>query len=111
MYYRAKGCEKDCNAEGGLSVLARQESHDDDDRSINRHSSALNETSSGGLNTDNFDPYDPAIYARKRLSEDEKLQLLTYTWKVPSTFKFPVTSDRRFNPSWLTDRPWLHYKK
>ena len=41
---------------------------------------------------------------------DEKLPLLTYTWKAPSALKFPVISGQTFNPNWLVDRPWL-YKK
>ena len=92
--YRAKGSEEDCNAEGESSLAPM-------DRS---------EASSGGLNTvDVTDGHDPAMYAGKCLSDDEKLLLLTYTWKAPSTFKFPVTFGRRFSPSWLVDRPWLHY--
>ena len=30
------------------------------------------------------------------LSEDDKLQLLTYAWKAPATYKFPVNSEWRF---------------
>ena len=33
--------------------------------------------------------------------------LLTYAWKVPATFTFPVTSGWGFNPNWLVSRPWL----
>ena len=65
---------------------------------------------SGSINTLNqADIHDPASYAGKRLSEDDKQLLLTYTWKVPATFKFPATSGQRFNPSWLVNRPWLRY--
>ena len=71
---RAEGHEEDCNGEGEPSL-------------------APSEASSGGLNTDDVaDAHDPAIYAGKSLSDDEKLLLLTHTWKAPSTFKFPVTS-------------------
>ena len=46
------------------------------------------EASSGGLNTDSVtDSHDPAMYAGKCSSDDEKLLLLTYTWKAPTTFK------------------------
>ncbi len=54
--------------------------------------------------------HDPASYVGKRLSDDDKVMLLTHAWRPPSdNFKYPVTSGRRFNPSWLVDRPWLHY--
>ena len=65
--------------------------------------STLSETSSSYTDT-----HDPAGYMGKSLSEDDKLQLLTSTWKTP-TYKFPVTSGRRFNPTWLINRPWLRY--
>ena len=71
--------------------------------------SSSGEASCSGSSTNEIDPYDPALYEGRRLSEDEKLLLLTNTWKPPCTFKFPVTSGRRFNPAWLIGRPWLRY--
>ena len=52
---------------------------------------------------------DPASYAGRSLSEDDKLKLRTSTWKKPTNFVFPVRSGRRFNPRWLVNRPWLRY--
>ena len=50
----------------------------------------LSEASQSG-NTPNL--HDPANYVGKRLSDDDKVILLTHIWKPPSeTFKFPVTS-------------------
>ena len=62
--------------------------------------SSSGEASCSGSSTNEIDPYDPA---GRRLSEDEKILLLTNT---PCTFKFPVTSALRFNPAWLMGRPW-----
>lgn len=102
IVYRYKSREEDYNAEGESSPAPM-------DRSVNS-SSDPSESSSGALNTVNIiDPHDPAMYAGKRLSEDDKLLLLTSTWKASSTFKFPVTSGQRFSPSWLDNRPWLRY--
>ena len=54
-------------------------------------------------------PYDPASYVGKRLSDDDRLQLLSTKNNLPDSFEYPVTSGRRFNPRWLAGRPWLHY--
>ena len=55
------------------------------------------------------DPHDPALYEGRRMSEDDKLLFLKSTCKPLSGLKFPVTSGRRFNPTWLEGRPWLRY--
>ena len=75
----------------------------------NRATGALNfSEASQSSNTPNL--HDPANYVGKQLSDNDKVMLLTHIWKPPSeTFKFPVTSGRRFNPSWLVDRLWLCY--
>ena len=54
-------------------------------------------------------PYNPASYVGKRLSDDDRLQLLSAKKNLPDSFEYPVTSGRRFNHRWLAGRPWLHY--
>ena len=51
------------------------------------------------------DPHDPALYEGRRMSEDDKLLVLTSTCKPLSGLRFPVTLGRRFNPTWLEGRP------
>ena len=60
------------------------------------------------MNTLDVDSHDPASYAGRSLTEDDKLELLTCTWKIRANFEFPVTFGR-FNPNWLAKRPWLRY--
>lgn len=55
------------------------------------------------------DPNDPANYTGKTLSEDQKLELLTVKFSFPHAFELPTTAGRRFQPSWMEKRPWLHY--
>ena len=56
-----------------------------------------------------IDKHDPANYIGRILSEDDILQLLSSSWEPSATYKFPVTSGRRFNPGWLSEKPWLRY--
>ena len=88
-----------------LSDLSEDDSNSDTDTPGRVH-----------VNTDQQAPhsrssFEPANYAGRKLSDDDddKLQLLTSTSNIPAGFCFPVTSGRRFNPNWLTDRPWLRY--
>ena len=74
--------------------------------STSLYTDTLSEASSSASYSD---CHDPANYTRKSLSDHDKHELLTHCWKVPNTYKFPVTSGRRFNPTWLVNRPWLHY--
>ena len=65
--------------------------------------------SSVGSSTALSSIHDPGDYIGKSLSEDEKFHLLSYSWKFPTTYKFPVTSARKFSCTWLVNRPWLCY--
>ena len=42
---------------------------------------------------------DPASYIGRKLSDDDRLQLLTSTSNIPAQFCFPANSGRRFNPN------------
>ena len=56
--------------------------------------------------------YDPALYKLEHRSDDDhKVQFLSDAAKFtpPATFKFPVTTGRKYNPSWEKTRPWLRY--
>ena len=75
--------------------------------STSSYTDTLREASSSASYSD---CHDPANYTGKSLSDHDKHELLTHCWKVPDTYKFPVTSGRRFNPTWLVNRPWLHYR-
>ena len=55
-----------------------------------------------------FSNHDPASYIGRHLSDDDGLQLLTSSLKLPPDYELPVTCGR-FNPSWLVNRPWLRY--
>ena len=55
------------------------------------------------------DMNDPVKYIGKKLSDDEKLSLLTSGMDIPSTYTFPASNGRRFNRSWLVNRPWLKH--
>ena len=74
--------------------------------STSSYTDTVSETSSSASYSD---CHDPANYTGKSVSDHDKHELLTHCWKVPDTYKFPVTSGRRFNPTWLVNRPWLHY--
>ena len=52
---------------------------------------------------------DPTSYAGRSLTDQDKFQLLTSSMNLPRQYRFPVTAGRKFNPSWLFSRPWLHY--
>ena len=52
---------------------------------------------------------DPARYAGKSLTDQDRFELLTYSVSLPRQYRFPVTAGRKFNPSWLSSRPWLRY--
>ena len=52
---------------------------------------------------------DPATYAGKSLTDQNKFELLTSSVSLPRQYRFPVTAGRKFNPSWLSSRPWLRY--
>ena len=69
----------------------------------------INTDQQAPLDTTAYLSFDPASYAERELSDDDKLELLTSTSSAPADFCFPVTSGQRFNPKWLTDRPWLRY--
>ena len=59
--------------------------------------------------------YDPALYKLEHRSDDDyklnKVQFLSDAAKFtpPSTFKFPVTADRKYNTFWEKTRHWLRY--
>ena len=55
------------------------------------------------------DVHDPALYISKKLSDDDKVSFLTSKFILSQNFKYPVTAGRKFNPSWMQDRPWLRY--
>ena len=48
-----------------------------------------------------LDPNDSADYVGKRLSDDDKFELLTSRFEFPDNFNFPATLGRRFNPIWM----------
>ena len=73
--------------------------------SMSLYTDTLSEASSSASYSD---CHDPANYTGKSLSDHDKHEVLTHCWKVPDTYKFPVTSGRTFNPR-LVNRPWLHY--
>ena len=52
---------------------------------------------------------DPANYAGRSLTDQDKFQLLTSSMNLPRQYRFPVTAGHKFNPSWLFSRPWLRY--
>lgn len=61
------------------------------------------------VNHEFVDPNDPADFARKHLSDDDKFKLLTLNIEIPGKFKFPLTLGTRFNPTWIASRPFLRY--
>ena len=56
--------------------------------------SSSGEATCSGSTTNKIDPHDPSLYMGRRLSDDEKMLLLTNTWKTPCTIRFPATSGR-----------------
>lgn len=58
---------------------------------------------------DFVDPYDPASFVGRRLSDDGKLSLLTSKFALPEGYKIEATGGRRFQESWAEERPWLRY--
>ena len=88
-----------------LSDLSENDSNSDTDTPGHVHVNTDQQTS---LNTAPHS-LDPASYVGRKLSDDDRLQLLTSTSNILAGFCFPVTSGRRFNPNWLINRPWLRY--
>ena len=69
--------------------------------------SASSSSATDGSNLCGFT--DPANYADRSLTDQDKYELLTSSVNLPRVYRFPVTAGRKFNPSWLFSRPWLHY--
>ena len=61
------------------------------------------------MNYDFIDVNDPALFVGRRLSENEKLTLLTSSLVLPEGFKMEAISGRRFQQPWTIERPWLRY--
>ena len=61
------------------------------------------------MSYDFIDVNDPALFVGRRLSENEKLTLLTSSLVLPEGFKMEAISGRRFQESWTKERPWLRY--
>jgi hypothetical protein len=55
------------------------------------------------------DVHDPALYISKKLSDDDKVSFLTSKYILSQNFTYRVTDGRKFNPTWMQDRPWLQY--
>ncbi len=52
---------------------------------------------------------DPVTYCGRRVSNNEKLQLLNNRWVPPPTFAFPISGGHKYNQVWEHDHSWLQY--
>ena len=58
---------------------------------------------------DFVDANDPVSFVGRRLTDDEKLSLLTSKSVLPKGYKIKAIGGGRFQESWTEERPWLFY--
>ena len=60
------------------------------------------------IDHDQFKSTDPAMYLDKKLSDNEKMMLLTERW-TPRGYCYPVTAGRKYIALWESEYAWLRY--